>query len=278
MGRSDYWGRGYDNISLQRTIIMNLVFASGFLFPQSLLGIDYFRGLRDHIVQAGMPAPLFPKVPPIGGFETRAQALADAILQAYPVGPIHIIAHSMGGLDSRTLIGRNHHGLSDPGRIASLTTVATPHRGSPVADLLADPGPDDAGRRLQDRIKEALDRLGIDVGALRDLTAEGASRVPDVTQTHPHIRYHSFFASGRQHLLLPPTCALLLPTHEYIRAATGQDNDGLVTLDSARYGEFQEPFWHGDHIDICGHNLDTADLGVFRFDHFAAYDAIIRGL
>ncbi|HSV23253.1 MAG TPA: alpha/beta fold hydrolase, partial [Xanthobacteraceae bacterium] len=108
---------------------MNLVFASGFLFPQSLLGIDYFRGLSGHIVQAGMPAPLFPKVPPIGGFETRAQALADAIQQAYPVGPIHIIAHSMGGLDSRTLIGRNHHGLSDPGRIASLTTVATPHRG-----------------------------------------------------------------------------------------------------------------------------------------------------
>jgi triacylglycerol lipase len=262
----------------ERSIIMNLVFASGFLFPQRLLGIDYFRGLGDHIVQAGMPPPLFPKVPPIGGLEGRALALADAIQQAYPAGPVHIIAHSMGGLDSRTLIGRNHHGLSDPGRIASLTTVATPHRGSPVADLLAGPAPDDARRRLQDGIKGALGRLGVEIGGLKALTAERASTVPDVVQTHPHIRYRSFFAAGRQRPLLPATCALLLPTHEYIRMATGADNDGLVTLDSARYGELQEPFWHGDHIDVCGHNLDTADIGLFQFDHFAAYDAIIRAL
>jgi triacylglycerol esterase/lipase EstA (alpha/beta hydrolase family) len=99
---------------------MNLVFASGFVVPQRLLGINYFRGLQEHL--AGKHAALFPLVPPVGTAMQRAQVLADAIQQAYPQGPIHIIAHSMGGLDSRTLIGRNLNGLSDPGRIASLAT------------------------------------------------------------------------------------------------------------------------------------------------------------
>jgi triacylglycerol lipase len=255
---------------------MNLVFASGFLVPQRILGIDYFRGLESHLAAAGEHAALFPKVPPLGTLEDRAQALADAIHKKYPEGAVHIIAHSMAGLDSRALISRNLHGLSNPGRIASLTTVATPHRGSPVADLLVGPRPDDARRLAYDLIRHAIDALGVGTGALADLTAEGAAKVPDAAQTHPHIRYRSYFAAGRQGLL--PTCLALAPLYHYIRTVTGQDNDGLVALDSARYGEFQEPFWRGDHADICGHNLDTADLGGFQFDHLAAFDAIIRTL
>src|SRR4051794_38918686 len=72
---------------------------------------------------------------PLDTSEKRAGKLADTIDQKFPAGAIHIIAHSMAGLDSRSLIGRNLHGLSAPGRIASLTTLSTPHLGSPVADL-----------------------------------------------------------------------------------------------------------------------------------------------
>ena len=43
---------------------MNLVFASGFLVPQHLLGVDYFRGLRDRF--GNMHSVLFPEVPPTG--------------------------------------------------------------------------------------------------------------------------------------------------------------------------------------------------------------------
>ena len=148
---------------------MNLVFASGFLVPQYLLGIEYFRGLQAHVAEGGVHAALFPEVPPTGTCEDRARVLADAILQAYPDGAVHIIAHSMGGLDSRTLIARNLHGLSDPGRIASLTTVSTPHRGSPVADLLAGPRPNGPRRLLYDAIGHAIGLLGVDTGALANL-------------------------------------------------------------------------------------------------------------
>jgi triacylglycerol lipase len=255
---------------------MNLVFASGFFVPQRLLGIDYFRGLKAHFDAGGKHTALFPLVPPGGTVEVRAKALADAIQQAFPSGEVHIIAHSMGGLDSRTLIARNLNGLSDPGRIKSLTTVSTPHRGSPVADLLAGPKPDGAQRMLYEAVSATIGLLGIDTGALANLTTQGASQVPDTTKTHPHIRYRSYFASGRPGRLA--TCLALAPTHHYIHAVTNQENDGVVALDSAKYGDFQTPYWQCDHVDMIGHNLNTADLGHFQFDHFAAYDAIVAQL
>jgi len=255
---------------------MNLVFASGFLVPQQLLGINYFRGMQAHLAQTGGHATLFAEVPPTGTCDVRARILAEAIQQAYPDGPIHIIAHSMGGLDGRTLIGFNLNGLSDPGRVASLTTLSTPHRGSPVADLLAGPRPDDARRMLYDAIRQAIGLLGVDTGALANLTTQAALSVPDVTQTHGHIRYRSYFASGCFGPL--PTCFVLALTHHYILGVTGQKNDGVVSEDSARYGEFQTPYWPCDHADIIGHNLDTADFGDFQFDHFAAFDTIVSQL
>jgi triacylglycerol lipase len=256
---------------------LNLVFAHGYLgwSQTSPLGINYFRGLQAHITRLGGHAALFPQVPPLGTYEDRARALADAIQQAYPEGPVHIIAHSMGGLDSRALIARNLHGLSNAGRIASLTTLSTPHHGSPVADLLAGPRPHGPRRLLYDGVSRAIGLLGIDTGALANLTAEGSSKVPDVVQTHPHIRYRSYVGSGRVGLLR--TCATLIPCHQYISAVTGQQNDGLVAQDSAQYGEVIEPFWRCDHFDMVGHNLDTADL-VRQFDHLAAFDAIISRL
>ena len=250
---------------------MNLVFASGFLVPQHFLGIDYFRGLAAHF--EGRHATLFPVVQPLASSEARASALADAIQQKYPQGAIHIIAHSMGGLDSRILIDRNHHGLSDPGRVASLTTLSTPHRGSPVADLLLGSRPGDLRSLAFDGIRHAFALLDIDIGALADLTTRAALQAPDVIRTHPHIRYRSYSASGRSGRR--PTCLALVLGHQYIHSVTGQDNDGLVAVDSARYGEFQQPSWQCDHEDMVGHDLDG---GEFQFDHLAAFDDVIGSL
>ena len=100
--------------------------------------------------------------------------------------------------------------------------------------------------------------------------------MPDVAATHPHIRYRSYAATGRH--TEPVTSPIFLLTHKYIRFETGQENDGLVTLKSAQYGEFQQPFWAGDHADIVGHNLDIPPRGESKFDHLAEIDAIIARL
>jgi triacylglycerol lipase len=256
---------------------MNLVFASGFLVPQQFLGVNYFRDVRSHLSQAGHHV-LTATVPSTATSEQRAQVLANAIQQEFPDGPIHIIAHSMGGLDSRTIIGNNLLKLAEPGRIASLTTLSTPHRGSPVADLLAGPKPGDARRIIYDVVSDAISRLGIPTGALANLTAEAASRVPDPAGagTHPHIRFRSYFASGRPGSL--PTALPLAPTYHYIHQVTGQKNDGVVAEASAKYGDFQQPFWECDHVDLLGYNLDTAGIGPPIFPHLAKIDAIVAQL
>jgi triacylglycerol lipase len=252
---------------------MNLVFASGFLVPQHLLGINYFRGLEARLKGSRHKA-IFPDVPLLKTSVERARKLAAAIDKEFPDGEIHIIAHSMGGLDSRTLIGLDLNGLSARGRIASLTTLSTPHGGSPVADLLTGSKPGGVlGALAFEAVRHALGLLSIPTGALEDLTTAGAKRIPDVANTHAHISYRSHFAAGRKGL--SPTCLILAPTHHYVHSVTGEPNDGLVALNSARYGDFQEPFFPCDHVDLVGHNLDTDDLGKFQIDHFAAIDAMI---
>jgi triacylglycerol lipase len=251
---------------------MNLVFASGFLVPQGIPGIEYFRGVRARF--EGPHRTVFPPVPPLGTSEARARVLADKIQVAFPEGRIHVIAHSMGGLDSRTLIDRDFQGLS--ARIASLTTLSTPHKGSPVADLLLGERPNDVRGELYDRLTAILNGLGVPTGALRDLTSDGASRIPDVARTHQNIRYRSYFGAGRSGNRA--TSRLLSFTHDYIETIEDQPNDGLVALDSAQYGEFQQPSWQGDHADIVGHDLDRPLLPGTQFDHLAAYERIIAQL
>jgi len=55
-----------------------------------------------------------------------------------PAQKTHIIAHSMGGLDSRYLLSPDN---PTPNRmpIRSLTTIGTPHFGSPIADAVDNP-------------------------------------------------------------------------------------------------------------------------------------------
>lgn len=56
------------------------------------------------------------------------------ILDEYNVEKVNLIAHSKGGLDSKYLIKN----LNMEDKIASLTTLATPHKGSKIADRLLD--------------------------------------------------------------------------------------------------------------------------------------------
>ena len=70
-------------------------------------------------------------VPGTGSIASRAEQL-DRFLQAkVPGRGINFMAHSMGGLDCRHLITHLKPVEYTP---LSLTTIATPHRGSPFMD------------------------------------------------------------------------------------------------------------------------------------------------
>jgi len=82
-----------------------------------------------------MVAPTLPRADSV---KNRGTALKEAIgkeLKKWPVGTrVHILAHSMGGLDSRWVVAEG--GMADA--VASLTTIATPHRGTTLGDLAYD--------------------------------------------------------------------------------------------------------------------------------------------
>lgn len=70
-----------------------------------------------------------------GSIESNAvqlKAFITGVLVKEEAEKVNIIAHSKGGLDSRYMIKR----LGMESRVASLTTLCTPHKGSPIASLI----------------------------------------------------------------------------------------------------------------------------------------------
>jgi triacylglycerol lipase len=70
-----------------------------------------------------------------GDYESNAKLLHTTIekaLQETKSEKVNIIAHSKGGLDSRYFIWKYNYG----DRVASLTTISTPHHGAELADLI----------------------------------------------------------------------------------------------------------------------------------------------
>ena len=174
------------------------------------------------------------------------------ILEETGAGKVNIIAHSKGGLDARYAITHLHMAPY----VASLTTMSTPHRGCRFVDYAC---------RLPDGLYRfvagCFDRTFLRFGdrnpdfytATRQFSTAESARFNKETPDDPQVYYQSY-ASRMQypwsHLLLAfPWCL--------IRLLEGE-NDGLVSTDSAKWGEFRGVFrnkWmrgisHGDMIDL----------------------------
>jgi triacylglycerol lipase len=110
-----------------------IIFCHGLFGFDTLFGLDYWNGIPETLQRAG--AQVFvTKVPPTSDIRERATVLLDQINRKYAGCSVHLIGHSMGGLDSRYLVS---HLMKDAlFKVLSVTTVCTPHRGSPAADTL----------------------------------------------------------------------------------------------------------------------------------------------
>lgn len=111
-----------------------IVLCHGLLGFDPLFGvINYWHDIPAALEAAG--AVVFaPHVPATSAVETRAVVLKDAINRKFPGQSVHLIGHSMGGLDCRYLV--THLMAGARFKVLSVSTIATPHRGSAVADLL----------------------------------------------------------------------------------------------------------------------------------------------
>src|SRR5271170_28134 len=138
-----------------------IVLAHG-LFGFTRLGVgpltiaSYFRGIPQSLQSAGNRV-LVTRVPPIAGIEDRARRLGEEIVRAFPDEPVHLIGHSMGGLDARRLLADE----SWQPRILSITTIGTPHLGSSLADF---------AKLRVGRVYRLLEALNIDPQGCLDVT------------------------------------------------------------------------------------------------------------
>jgi triacylglycerol lipase len=192
----------------------------------------YFRGIPEHLEALGCRV-IVTDVPPLGSVAKRAVRLRSAIRAQTGRGKVHVIAHSMGGLDARHMISR----LGMDEQVLTLVTLGAPHRGSPVADRIFG-----IAKRLG--ILDALERSGFEHAALADLRTEACLRWSDATPDAAGVRYHSVAGVKPRGQMLYS----LRFTHDVIEPVEGP-NDGLVSQRSAAWGEVL-PAWDCDHLNL----------------------------
>ena len=183
---------------------------------------DYFKGIKNHLEANGFTVSA-PNLSFAGSIDLRAQGLishVNEVLQRTGGQKVHIIAHSMGGLDARHMIVDK--GMA--GRVASLTTIGTPHHGTSVADEIAKPG----GKLLLRK----LDQL-IDVDGFADLTTaacEQFNRRAEDSEAKNGIAYKTYAAWEELLDVFGP----LRPSWLIITKREGI-NDGLVSVKSQQW-------------------------------------------
>jgi triacylglycerol lipase len=187
---------------------------------------------------------------------------------------VNIIAHSKGGIESRYMITK----LDMAKKVASLTTIATPHRGSSIADIVMGKIKSDRqiivklvngiAKLLGDTQPDSYDAgLELTTGYMRIFNKD----VPDIKSVY----YQSYAAKIDRHYPNPLWRKLwkTLKKHE-------GPNDGLVSKKSAVWGDFRGVVKdHGkprvSHADITGMHIFT---GVYSFHEEIFFEKLVHRL
>lgn len=214
------------------------------------LGYSYFRGIPQALRDCGHRVHVA-RVSPTGSIDVRAKQLVHQIERLDT--RVNIVAHSMGGLDARLAIAR--YGLGD--RVASLTTIGTPHHGTPLADFASTFGEWHKARWL-------LRQLGLDMDGVYDVTTASMLRFNSDVRDAPDVQYSSVVAAAEPAMVH----ALLGWGHRYMQKVVGR-NDGVVPEHSQRWGDTLEEI-SADHWAQIGWSA--------RFDAHSFYSRLLRRL
>jgi triacylglycerol lipase len=220
---------------------------------------SYFPGIPEFLRGSGNHV-LVPALSPTGGIADRAAQLRGYLDRHLPREPVHIFAHSMGGLDARYMISR----LGMSRRVLSLTTLGTPHRGSPFADW--------GVSRFERILKPLLQMLYVPIQGFYDLTVKKCRQFNQQVPDAPGVRYFSVAGRYDGYYLTPEWT---LPA-QIVREAEGP-NDGVVSLASAAYGEAHD-VWEGDHLSLVNWFSPVLRVGGFSRDQTLRYGALVSRL
>jgi triacylglycerol lipase len=182
----------------------------------------YFKGVASHLRQHGFEV-YHTSVSFAADVETRAQDLTreiQNILAKTGHQKVHIIAHSLGGLDARHAI-INHNMAS---KVATLTTLGTPHLGASVADWFLEHG--------LNKIMTKLHKV-VNLEGFKSLTTAACRAFNDCARdaeaANP-VFYQVYASSQKRELTFWPFQRTWQITFDH-----EGDNEGLVSVESQKW-------------------------------------------
>ncbi len=281
-----------------------IVLAHGFFGFDDFAGagfISYFSGVVDHLNAHGEPLVFTPTVDPFNDSEYRGKQLlarVQEILKKTGARKVNIIGHSQGGLDARYVAHER------PDLVASVTTIATPHRGTPISNFTGGLFHIPFSGAIFDGLTQLLggplwDEIGNEtsIGAsagqfTTQATTEFNAKYPDVAG----IPY--FSVAGRSAGSLggdacktsaaPPwirrwdgtrdaVTAVFAPMQPIVAGWSNAPNDGLLRVESARWGTFLGCV-PADHLDQIGQLFNDQPGPGNHWSHLEFYSDLVKYL
>jgi triacylglycerol lipase len=239
--------------------------------------VDYWYGIPSDL-QANGARVFVTAQTPAQSNDVRGEQLLAQVKEIQAItgaAKVNLIGHSQGGMTVRYVAG------VAPERVASVTSVSTPHKGSPVADAVQVVS-NIAGPLGTDIIAGAVNAIAwlIDFGdgttsrqdalaAMKNLTAVGAmtynQRFPDAIPATAcgsgaavanGIRYYSWSGTGHLTSVVDPS--------DWSMAATGLlisgPNDGLVPQCSSHLGTVIRDNYNMNHLDAVNQVLGLVSI------------------
>ncbi len=195
----------------------------------------------------------------------------DNVLEKTGAQKVNIIAHSKGGLDSRYAIAK--FGMAD--KVASLTTINTPHRGCFFADYLLKKIDKAVKNTISNSYNMAARALGDKnpdfMEAVTDLTADACKKRNELLSKDGECLENIYCQSVGSEMAKAKSGRFPLNlSYDFVKHFDGR-NDGLVGEDSFRWGEDytfltntkKRGISHADMIDLNRENIEGFDVREF---------------
>jgi triacylglycerol lipase len=255
-----------------------VVLAHGMMGWDTMLGIEYWYQIPNDLRNNGATV-YTTQASGLESSEVRGEQLLKQVKDILAIsgkGKVNLIGHSHGGHSVRYVAAMM------PNNIASVTTMATPAKGAPMADLIINGGKvggvattviQAAGTMLN--LLNGGSKLGLDVNANKSLvslsTAGSAAFNAKFPQAIPTtacgegayevngVKYFSFAGVSPKTSVFDP---LDLAVGLVAKAFTnGEANDGFVGRCSAHVGKVVRDNYNMNHIDFMNHMFGLRAIG-----------------
>ncbi|MEC7120721.1 MAG: triacylglycerol lipase [Pseudomonadota bacterium] len=257
-----------------------IVLAHGMAAFNSIGPISSWYGIPEDLTKNGATV-YSTKVSSFESSEVRGEQLlqqVELISTLTPTGKVNLIGHSHGGQSVRYILG------TAPQYVASVTALGSPHKGTPVADLVSTLADAPVTSALAPLVASVVNGLGLltslasgggdygqdSLAGLVSLTTAGSAAfnqnfpagLPDTAcgtgQTDINgIKLYSWSGTGTLTNFVDASDAAMLATS---LAFLGEANDGLVGRCSSRFGQVIRDNYRMNHLDEVNHLFGLVSL------------------